>query len=399
MKRLTTLSRVFVLCVVAVSLLRACALTNVRPGEVGVRYNNALGPLAQDLHAGWHFEIMGLQRIWRLPRHFLFLEYMEQEALSIRTKDNNTVNVDVTVPYRIIPGKAHAVMDAGNHLTVANGQHRFERLANETTISVLRENLAQLKSQDFYNTDRRIEVAATTLKSLNEALKPLNLEAAEVLLRSAYFRAAYEQQLARIQLNEQQKLLDNAKKLVANQQQKLDNYSQRTKALAAARSQDWKRRIAELDRAYQVGLIDMGDDRSPGAARRALERTAPAQKPALRQRAAALFGMELAKVDDAHLLGIKNVEAETMEYDRRVRSGADGVAARLAAEGQAKIAEVKGRYEARLNQLLNSAAGRAYVAYRAADNLQFSKILTFQSSDGVPAVLRLRDFAIKFMGR
>jgi hypothetical protein len=107
----------------------------------------------------------------------------------------------------------------------------------------------------------------------------------------------------------------------------------------------------------------------------------------------------LVKVTDAHLLGIKNIEAETTEYTSRVRSAADGIAGRLAAEGRAKVAQVKGAYEARLNQLLNSPAGRAYVAYRAAQNVQFADTLTFQSSEGIPAILRLRDFAVKFMGR
>jgi hypothetical protein len=99
------------------------------------------------------------------------------------------------------------------------------------------------------------------------------------------------------------------------------------------------------------------------------------------------------------LLGIKNVEAETTEYSRRVVAEADAVSARLSAEGEAKIAMIKGEFEGKLNQLLNSPAGRAYVGYNAADKVNFASDLTFQSREGVPSVLRLGEFARQFMGR
>ena len=43
-------------------------------------------------------------------------------------------------------------------------------------------------------------------------------------------------------------------------------------------------------------------------------------------------------------------------------------------------------------------AGRAYVAWKSADKVTFDKNLTFNSSDGIPSVLRLRQFAQEFMG-
>ena len=48
--------------------------------------------------------------------------------------------------------------------------------------------------------------------------------------------------------------------------------------------------------------------------------------------------------------------------------------------------------------LLGTDAGRAYVVYQAAGNVKFASELTFASGDGVPSVLRLRDFTKKFMG-
>jgi regulator of protease activity HflC (stomatin/prohibitin superfamily) len=397
-KSLVRTCKYFVIVVGVIFIARALLLTRVPPGSVGVRYSNAGGLSETDLGPGWHWELPGLQRISLLPSKYLFLNYTGTDALSIRTKDNNTVTVDVSVPYRIISSKAWRVMDDGNHLEDSSG-FRFERFANDTAISVLRENLAQLQSADFYKTDRRLEVSANTLEVLNEALKPLHLQASAVLIRASYFRQEYEQQLARIQLNEQQKLLDGAKQVVADEQQKLDNYSQQTSAMVSAKTQDWNRRIADLNRSYQVGFLDSSEDRTPGAARRELGALTDEARQELREKAAVVAGMEAELISDAHLLGIKNVEAETTEYNGRVRAQSDGLSARLSAEGDAMVAKVKGAYESKLNTLLGSPGGRAYVAYVAAGKVQFDDQLTFHSSDGVPSLLRLRNFAQTFMGK
>ncbi len=392
-------ANVILLSIGALALARAVVLTEVDVGQVGVRYNNALGLQKEDLQPGYHLELIGLQRIWRLPASYLTLDFGRETALSIRTKDNNTVTVDVAVPYRVKQGEAWQIMDAGNHLPDGEGRFRFERFAEQTATDVLRGHLAQLRSEDFYKTDRRLEVAGLALKALNEKLAAYHLEANTVLIRAAYFRPEYETQLAQIQLNEQQKLLDGAKQAVATKQQSLDNFTQQTNALVAAKEQDWGKRIAQLDRAYQVGLVDTGEDRAPGAARKKLNALPAEERAALVKQAAELFGIQEDRITDGHLLGIKNIEGETTEYSQRVVAEADAVSARLSAEGEAKISLIKGAYEGKVNQLLNSPAGRAYVGYNAADKVNFASDLTFQSKDGIPSVLRLGDFAKRFIGQ
>lgn len=398
-KKFVRICRYIVIITGVVLIARGLLLTRVPPGTVGVRYSNAGGLSEQDLEVGWHWELPGLQRISLLPSKYLFLNYTGSDALSIRTKDNNTVSVDISVPYQIRNGAAWKVMDAGNHLEDSAGVFRFERFANDTAISVLRENLAQLQSADFYNTDRRLEVAAVTLETLNKELEPLHLQASAVLIRASYFRQDYEQQLAQIQLNEQQKLLDGAKRIVADEQQKLDNFSQQTSAMESAKVQDWNRRIANLNRSYQVGFLADQADRTPGAARRQLGLLSDEGRQELFASAGEVAGMSANQLTEAHLLGIKNVEAETTEHNRRVRAESDGIAARLSAQGDAKVAQVRGAYESKLNTLLGSPGGRAYVAFVAAGHIKFAERLTFQSGDGVPSLLRLRDFATSFMGK
>ncbi|MEE9382565.1 MAG: SPFH domain-containing protein [Nannocystaceae bacterium] len=401
MKRLNGISRVcagYLALVVLAFVVRTVALSRVDAGETGVRFSAASGVHSADLPPGYHYEIPGLHRIYSLPSRFLFMTYAGDSVLTVRTKDNNTVRVDVSIPYRIVRGEAWKIANDGNHVLAADGSYRFQRFAKRAADDVLLSQLAKLSSVEFYNTQRRLEVASVALRKLNEELTQYHLEADSVLIRQAYFRSEYEQQLAQIQLNEQTKLLDAAKGQVANEQQRLDNYHQGTEARVAAKEQDWARQIANLERAYMVGSIDVAGDQTPGAARRVLAAHTAVPRAELVVSAASALGIAEPDLSEAHLLGIKNIQAETVEYRQRVYAEADGVAARLGAEGDAKVAEVQGAYERRINELLDGPGGRAYVAYNAAENIQFAKTLTFQSTDGIPAVYRLREFARLFMG-
>jgi len=395
--------RFFVLGVVVLWLSPKFCFATIEPDVIGVRQSNFSGVLAEDLGPGWVLRIPGVHKIIEVPRRFEFLAYTNddespQEPLQIRTQDNNIVVVDVSVPYRIKPGEGHLVVEAGNHVEDRGGLLRVQRLAEDTTVSVLREHLAELTSAEWYNSDRRLAVADESLEVLNASLAELHLEAEVVLIRAVTFRDEYERQLQQIQLNEQNKLLDGAREKVATKQQALDNYVQGTKALASAREQNWKTKIARLEGAYQVGFVDTAGDTTPGAARRILGAMDPTAREALVAKAAEALGVDPTLVDDSYLLGIQNIQAETLEYDTRVRTQADGVSSRLAAEGEATLAKVRGAYETRVNALLDSVAGRAYVAYQAADNVKFDESLVFQSGDGVPSVLRLRALTEAFMG-
>lgn len=403
MKTLVRISKVIVIGALLLWIVPAACLGRVEPSEVGVRQSATSGVHDEDQAPGWHWRVVGLHKLIVLPSTYFMLTYADddkdpQKGLVIRTKDNNTVLLDVTVPVRITPGKAHALVAEGNHVKDPDGRFRYQRLAEETATSVLREEMATLDSVGFYSTERRLAATAKATEQLNKQLAPMHLEAQAVLVRQVTFRPEYEKQLQQIQLNEQNKLLDAAAQKLAGVQQSLDNYVQGTNAQVAARTQDWIKRKAELERAYQVGLLDV-PDAAPGGARAKLAALAAADREAMIAQAAKLFGLDVASVTDAYLIGIKNIQAETLEYKGRVTASADAIEGRLGAEGAAMLAKVQGEYETKLNALLGSPAGRAYVAWQAAEHVKFGESLMFSSSDGIPSVLRLRQFAEQFMGR
>ena len=402
MRSLVRVSKVIVIGALLLWLVPMACTSGVGPHEIGVRQSATSGVLADDLGPGWHWRIPGVHKLILLPSSYFILDFTTdnngpQKPLVIRTKDNNTVELDVSVPTRIKPGEAHALVEAGNHVKDPDGRFRYQRLAEETATSVLREQMAVLDSVGFYSTDRRLGATDAALKALNKQLAPMHLEAQVVLVRAVRYRDEYEKQLQQIQLNEQNKLLDAARQKLATVQQSLDNYQQGTNAQVAQRQQEWGKKQAELERAYQVGLLDVSDA-TPGAVRAKLAALPAPDLTAKREAASKIFGLDPASVADEYLIGIKNIEAETLEYKNRVNAEADAVEARLGAEGRALVARVQGEYENKLNALLGSPAGKAYVAWQAADNVKFAETLTFSSADGIPAVLRLRQFAAQFMG-
>jgi len=402
-KPLVRISKVIVITCLALWIVPAACMTRIEPSEVGVRQSAMSGVHEDDQSPGWHWQVPGIHKMIVLPSTYFMLDYTDddkgpQKPLVIRTKDNNTVLLDVSVPIRIKPGEAHSLVVDGNHVGDPDGRFRYQRLAEETATSVLREEMATLDSVGFYSTERRLAATTKTVEELNKQLAPMHLEAQAVLVRKVTFRPEYEKQLTQIQLNEQNKLLDAASQKLAGVQQNLDNYVQGTAAQVAARTQDWVKRQAELERAYQVGLLDV-PDAAPGAARAKLAALPEAEREGLKEQAAKLFGLDAASVTDGYLIGIKNIQAETLEYKNRVTASADAIEGRLGAEGDALVAKVQGEYETKLNALLGSPAGRAYVAWKAALNVKFGETLTFSSADGIPSVLRLRQFAEQFMGR
>lgn len=400
--RLVQLAKVAVIGALALWIVPALFTARVAPNEIGIRTSAVSGVLAEDLAPGWHVRLPGVHKLILLPSSYFMLDYTNddkgpQRPLAIRTKDNNTVELDVSVPLRVKPGEAHLLVAAGNHVTDPDGRFRYQRLAEETATSVLREQMAALDSVGFYSTDRRLTASAKALDMLNRQLAAMHVEAQAVLVRAVRYRPDYEKQLQTIQLNEQNKLLDAASQKLATVQQSLDNYVQGTSAQVSARTQDWVKRQAELERAYQVGLLAV-PDATPGAARAKLAQLAAPEVEALRQEAAKIFGLDPASVTDGYLVGIKNIQAETLEYKNRITAGADAIEGRLTAEGDAMVAKVQGEYETKLNALLGTPSGKAYVAWQAAENIEFAKALTFSSAEGIPSVLRLRQFAEQFMG-
>ena len=68
---------------------KACFAT-IEPDEIGVRQSNVSGVAKEDLGPGWALRIPGMHKMYRLPRHYEYLDYTKsgrQSSLQIRTSD------------------------------------------------------------------------------------------------------------------------------------------------------------------------------------------------------------------------------------------------------------------------------------------------------------------------
>ena len=161
-------------------IIPAMCVARVEPNEIGVRQSATSGVLPSDLGPGWHWRIPGVHKLIVLPSSYFMLDYTTdtmgpQKPLVIRTKDNNTVELDVSVPLRIKPGEANELVAAGNHVQDPDGRYRYQRLAEETATSVLREEMATLDSVGFYSTERRLAASAKAVEMLNKQLAPMHV--------------------------------------------------------------------------------------------------------------------------------------------------------------------------------------------------------------------------------
>ena len=110
MNGLIKLAKVVVIAAVLLWIFPTLFTLRVEPSEIGVRQSATSGVLAEDLGPGWHWRIPGVHKLIVLPSYFFILDYSgdqqgHQNTLVIRTKDNNTVELDVSVPLRIKPGQ------------------------------------------------------------------------------------------------------------------------------------------------------------------------------------------------------------------------------------------------------------------------------------------------------
>lgn len=241
----TSFSRSVVSALVLIGLTFALFETftvRIKPGTTGVIQNNIAGGIAErDLDVGYHFVIPGVHRIYVTDSRFFFLNFAieddlgdEYEPLSIRTEGNNSVTVDATIPVRIIPGRANALVREGLHVGEA-----YRVRAHNTIVGVLQQHLAALTSEEWYDVVMRTQVRGQTLEALNLALGSFHLEAENINLRSFRFSDNYELQLGQIQLLEQQQLLDRSQERLSNSQQQLDNYANETQSQLNQRAAWW----------------------------------------------------------------------------------------------------------------------------------------------------------------
>ncbi len=342
--------RGLVVIFVVVVLLPALFLMffeRIEPTQIGVRQIRwgGGGIEAGDREPGFHVGIWGFHVWYQLPRTTHWIHYSQQHSdrdatgtvswegeLELRTKDQNIYFVDASVPYRIKPGEAWEIVSRGL-------RHSYQERVQSTLLRVLREELAELSSEDLQSTEKRLARLDMMLPLLNKQLAGFHVEAETILIRRVGFGTEYEERLQQKQYLTQKGQLDGALALQANEEQTTNSIEKQIVAAEKEKIANWEKKIQEEKSRYEVLVAE--------------------------------------------------INAEAAKYQAKVRAAAMASAVSSEAEGQLAVDRAEALRNELRNEILNSRGGSIYLALEAADNLDMRDITLNSNDPRVPIVLDL----------
>jgi len=327
-------------------------LERVPPSKIGVKQQQwgGSGLVEQDFETGFHVGISGIHKWYMLDKRTHFLTFSDtqsssrrrgsssfgtrerstQGSLTIRTRDLNTVHVDVTVTYVIKPGEAHLLVKSGL-------RDIYPDRVMSTVESVLLRQLAQLSSEDFYSTETRVARAQETLPDLKAALAGFHVVPSSILIRAVRFPDRYEEQLQEKQLTRQKTKLATAREKVEVRLQATGKSEKEIEAAEKEQRGTWDKRLQEKRSENQVQL--------------------------------------------AEILG------EANKTNQEVRANADADYETMVADGKLAVDKAEAlRYSLR-NAALNTAGGRIFMARQAAENLNIESVTLNSNDPNVPTII------------
>lgn len=315
----------------------------IHPWEIGVKQNLlAKEILPQDFGTGFGLRIPGVHQWHRMDRRTHFVTFAEKDvrtalgtnrpALEIRTKDNNLATYELSVTYKIIDGSANKIVSERR-----KDVYRERVLA--TVEAVMREELAQLASEEIFSTEARLSVAAAALERLRTDLLEFHCSPDQVLIRAVRFPEGYEAKLQEKQLTYQKLELAVSKRAVEDQRAITDTSAAEIIAAEKELRGDWDKRL----------------------------QTATSE----------------------NIVAIAAVAAEANIYDQQTRAEASALYEASLANGNLAIQKAEALRNELRNQALDTTGGRIYLAQQAAENLEFESVTLNSNDPRVPSIIDL----------
>ncbi|MDP6849960.1 MAG: SPFH domain-containing protein [Planctomycetota bacterium] len=251
---------------VLVPTVFALCFKRIPPDVIGIKQARwgGGGIIPEDNLAGFKLGISGYHLWHYLPRETHFLHFTKSRpagrtltlidswkpSQEIRTRDNNVVSVDISIPYHIIPGQGFKVVQDGL-------KHEYRDRVQSTVERVIRSELSTLSSEDFQDTDSRLKRTQQILPILNVQLAEFYCKAEGILIRRFGFSNQYEDKLQEKQLLRQKANLDQALAMQANEQKVVNLIERQIVAAEKALNADWDFKLQDKQSEYQVLLADI----------------------------------------------------------------------------------------------------------------------------------------------
>jgi regulator of protease activity HflC (stomatin/prohibitin superfamily) len=198
------------LLLVPLFLLRACVITYVPPGRIGVRqvsYGPGKGLQKKPVTSGYRREIGGYETVHTFPRDIQVVEFTnspsesnekhrQMPAVKVPTVDGYPVDVDVSVLYRLDdPYKVASKFGFGTGYE--------ESVVIRFTDSLVKQYLGELRAEQFYH-EARLERVRGLKEDLTRRLQPNGLKLIDVLIRQYDYPETFQA------LTEQKKIQDQS---------------------------------------------------------------------------------------------------------------------------------------------------------------------------------------------
>lgn len=330
MKSMRNIAITIVVVIVGAWLALKFFTVDIPAGKVGVRTQEYAvfgkrGLVQKDFGPGYHRDL-GPVDSWELfdstvqtlelTRDPFYGNRRGRDDVQVRSADGNEVSVDVTVKYRIEPGKAHKLYaDTG-------AGDKYKRVVRTQAQDTFMDVFGQMNTEEFYSPSVRREKATIARQRLTNQLEDRFVEVVDVLIRNVEFDAEYEKRIRRKKLADQE---------------------------------------VQLNQSMEKAAQKRGETQKVEA------ETAKAIKIIQQQRKAEIRVMR-AETD----LQIARIKAAANKDAAQKRADADLIAAQKNAEGTLLVGNAKAQGERRRNEALAVPGGSTLVALEAARNLSFS---------------------------
>ncbi len=341
---MNTIAKVF-LSIVGVLVIGLLLLTTlfvrIHPWEYGVKQKLlGNGVVERDYGTGFRLRIPGVHEWHRIDRRTHFVTFaelgqrtelgMNRKALEIRTKDNNLATYDLSVTYRVSEGNAYKIVkDRKKEIYKARVVDNIE--------STMREELAQLSSEEIFSTETRLRIAKEALPRLQESLAEFQCVPDQVLIRAVRFQDGYEARLQAKQLTYQKTELAESQRAVEDQSAITQTKQAEIEAAEKERRGEWDKRIQTARSENEVKIAA--------------------------------------------------VRAKANIYNQETRANADAAYEISIAEGNLAIEKAEALRNELRNKALDTKGGRIYLAQKAAENLDFKSVTLNSNDPRVPSVI------------
>ena len=317
------LAAIGVILLAILALIVRFNVVKVPIGQIGVLTEEwGDGLVEKDYGPGFHMDL-GPLHSWALfdttVQSLSMIAAAPEGALQVKSADGATVTMDITIKFRIKPGKCWALRKE-----LGVGDSYKIKVRNEA-IDTLRDVFGSMETEEFYSPAKRVEKSAEATDALRARLDKLHVSLIEILVRDVSFEQTFEEQIKG--------------KALARQ----DKEVQAAKTIATRRREETNKVVAET--AAKVTIIQQN-----------LEKTR----------------RDLTSDNDVKIAQIK---ADAERYVKEVKADADLYAAEKLAGADLLIKNAEAESQRLRQTALQGSGARNLIALEAAQNLKLTKFV------------------------